>query len=477
MKSKICLIVSIPVLALVLVALWRIRQGTNCMTARPNVVIIIMDTARQDALSTYGYFRDTSPNLGALAAQSCTFQNAYATSTWTSPSHASLFTGLYPIAHGCTQENWVLNNHLVTMTEVLAAGGYQTVAIVENPFLAREAQFDQGFAQYHEVWKMPLATPGATTATTVALFNRALDERDKSKPFFLFANIIGPHSPYDSSGRFMDRFVSDPTIELNSNLWRSYYLGLRTFTPAELRHLRELYDAELLAVDDVVGRMVEALRQRELLDDTILVIASDHGENIGDHGHMDHVFSLYETTIKVPLMIRSPSFFAANSRHEAPVQLTDIAPTILGIVGLDSPDLGFQGHDLLNQYPDPDRVIFCEYYRPVQAIRAMRGVITKTNAENLRQYDRRMRAVIRNNIKLIWGSDDRHELYDLNHDPNELHNLFDQPEYAAIQEDLLTALMAATVEYVRASSHGEGEVGVVLHEKTRDALRSLGYLD
>ena len=477
MKSKICLIFAVAVLLLALVGYWAFRPGVRGIAERPNVVVIIMDTARQDALSTYGYSRETSPNLSVLATQSRTYLNAYATSTWTSPSHASLFTGLYPVAHGCTQENWVLSHHLVTLAELLSAGGYETVGIVENPILAKGAQFDQGFAQYHEMWKIGSGAPGATTSTTISLFNRTLDERDKSKPLFVFVNVIGPHSPYDSSGRFMDRFVTDPTIELNSNLWRLHYLGQKTFAPAELRHLRQLYDAELLAVDDAVGKMVDALRRRELLDDTILVVASDHGENIGDHGHMDHVFSLYQTTVKVPLLIRAPSWFTPNSRHEGPVQLTDIPPTILGIVGLDSPEVRFQGHNLLEGRANPDRVILCEYYKPVQATRAMRGVITRANGENLRRYDRRLRAVIRHNLKLIWGSDGLHELYDLNRDPNELHNLLDQPEYAAAQKDLLGALMAATAEYVRAPSNEGGDARGILDKKTRDALRSLGYLD
>jgi len=477
MKLKTHSIVSALLLLLVVVAGWSISQVVRDKVVPPNVVLIVMDTVRQDALSTYGCSAQTSPNLSALAAGSRTYLNAYATSSWTSPSHASLFTGLYPVAHHCTQERWELSDRLVTMAEMLRTGGYETVAIVENPVLTKESGFDQGFTRYHTVWKMEPESRGTKTDTTISLFNRTLDEQDKSRPFFVFVNLIGAHSPYNSSGRFMNRFVTDPTIRLNGNLWPLHYLGQRKFTSAELRHLRQLYNAELLAVDDALGRMVEALRQRELLDNTVLVVTSDHGENIGDHGHMDHVFSLYETTVKIPLIIRYPSLFAPNSRHEGPVQLTDLAPTLLGIVGVDSPDVPFQGHDLLGEQADPERLILCEYYKPLQAKRAMRRAPAKTVEEKLRPYDRRIRAVIRDSIKLIWGSDGRHELYNLNRDPNELHNLIDQPEYAATQESLMAAMMTAITEYVRAPSDDEGEVDEILDEKTREALRSLGYLD
>ena len=134
----------------------------------------------------------------------------------------------------------------------------------------------------------------------MAASRRALVRRATRRPRFIFVKLIEAHSPYDSSRQFRDRFVSDASLDITGNRWPEYYLGKKTFSAAELRHLNELYDAEVLYVDSLVGRMIAALQAPGLRDETVTSVTSDHGENIGDHGHVDHVASLYEATILTP---------------------------------------------------------------------------------------------------------------------------------------------------------------------------------
>lgn len=447
-------------------------EAIDSRSDRPNVVMIVMDTARQDHLSCYGYSRDTTPNLSTLKKNARTYYNAYSTTCWTAPSHASLFTGLFPVAHKTTQENWAMAGSLVTLAEALSEHGYQTYGIIENAMLASAGGYGQGFSKYHETWRYKKDPGGENIA--LYLFKRKLDKLEAGKPFFIFVNLIEPHNPYDSSRQFYGRFVSDPSISLEGNMWPQYSLGLRQFTEAELRHLNEMYDAELLFVDYVVGRMVDELEARGHWDNTVFIVTSDHGENIGDHGFMDHVFSLYESTTKVPLIIHYPELFPAGSEDYRTVQLTDIFPTVLTLAGIDKTKYPCQGHDLLANTIAEDRVVFCEYYYPKQAIE----VFPKKHKDHpaLGKYLRQLRSVIAGNMKFIWGSDGKHELYDLGKDPGERINLIGQEGHS----DLVQALAARLVDMVGTYHRESGDISITpqdaVDDTTREALRGLGYL-
>jgi arylsulfatase A-like enzyme len=449
-------------------------------TEPPNVVVIVMDTARGDRLSCYGYARETSPRLEEIARSATTYANAHSTSSWTAPGHASLFTGLFPAAHGATQEDWHLDEGLTTLAEALSAHGYRTVGIVENPMLSRDLGYAQGFAEYHEVW-LPRTRPGPRSLA-LDRFVETVGGEAPGRPFFIFVNLIEPHSPYDSSRQFRDRFVTDESITLDANEWRDYYVGRRTFTGAELTHLNELYDAELLFTDYVVGKMADALDDAGLLDRTVFIVTSDHGENIGDHGHMDHVFSLYETTTRIPLLVRYPARFAPGSTAESPVQLTDVFPTVLDLAGIDPAAYPSQGRTLLGELPR-DREVFCEYYYPRQAINGYRS-LTDRRSPRLEPYRRRIKSLTSGGMKLIRGSDGRDELYDLRRDPGELTNIVDSPEQAATVRALEARISELVKRWSAGRAAGEHEAGETqgtpdakLDEATREALRSLGYLE
>jgi len=154
------------------------KSYLSLSNGKPNIVIIVLDTARQDRFSCYDYFRETTPNLNELITTARMYEKAYSVSSWTAPAHASMFTGYYPMFHGCTQEHWKLNEGLTTLAEVLSNNGYSTVAIIENPIVSRTNRFDQGFSNFFETWKMKLPVQKRGEDISLVLFKNQLAQRD-----------------------------------------------------------------------------------------------------------------------------------------------------------------------------------------------------------------------------------------------------------------------------------------------------------
>jgi len=426
-----------------------------------------MDTARQDHMSCYGYWRPNTPNLEELAGESTLYRSAWSVGSWTAPGHASLFTGLYPAAHGCTQENWTLSEGVDTLAETLRQAGYQTVGITENATIPAAGGFSQGFDQYHETWRLE----GILDNPAVHLFEQSLDSIDHASPFLMFVNFIEPHAPYTSSGEFMGAYVDDPGAGPDGNDTQDYYLGQLPWGDTEFRHMRALYDAEILYTDHQIGRIIERLKRDNLWNDTVFIVTSDHGENIGEHGHMEHYFSLHEPAVRIPLLIRYPPAFAPGSEDDDPAQLTDIYPTLCNLLNLDTGNS--QGVDLLERGARTDRPVLMEFYWPSQAL-ACYG--EDWDNPVLNRWKRHLRAVVYGSDKLIWASDGDHELYDLAADPGEERNLAKLPEGVARTESL-TALLDSLIErYYWPSPEDHKAGGPELDEETREALRSLGYL-
>jgi len=441
----------------------------------PNVVIIVMDTARQDRLDCYGYNRNTSPVLTELVKNSSTYTRAYTPGGWTPPAHASLFTGLFSIAHQTTQEAWKMGDSLTTLAEVFKTEGYETIGIIENPMLNKRNNFDQGFSRYYECWRF--AEKGENRAFT--LLKKSLNKRKARKPFFMFINLIEPHSPYDSSKQFKNQFISNQSVTLEKNMWPEFFLGKKTFTDDEIRHLNELYDAELLYVDYVIGKMMRELQSRNLWQDTVFIVTSDHGENIGDHEMMDHVFSLHESIIKIPLIIHYPKLFPSGTSHEYPVQLTDIFPTLLEIIGADAKRYPSQGRSLLGREAGDNGIVFSEYYFPKQALQGMdrKGLSKyKGKVSPVDQYKRIIRTVIKDNMKLIWGSDGKHELYNLRLDPGERVNLAANKDYVQTFQELIGMVNTLTKEYDLKIQKAAPAQNEELDKETLEKIKSLGYV-
>ena len=434
----------------------------------PDVVLIVIDTARADRLSTYGYGRETSPNLDALAQEGRTFERARSTSTWTAPAHASMFTGLYPGAHQTTQESWTLPDGIPTLAEELAARGYATAGVTSNPMLTAERGFARGFEHYDEPWR------GATFDPDIrALAHLQQLVADLPSPYFLFVNLIGPHAPYTSCGPECNRWARGGPEAPDTTRWPDYYRRIRRFSAAEFNHLGDLYDGELRRADAILGRILEELRERGRIDDTLIIVTSDHGENIGDHGHVDHLFSLYDTTVRIPLVIRLPELFPAGTRSSAPVQLPDLFPTILAVAGADADELSNQGTGLGDEVAIADRPQIFEYYQPLHALSVVYARSTPEQQRMLDPFDRKLEAIATDRYKLIRGSDGSRELFDLIEDPAERSNLAHDQAALPVREDLEAQLDTWLARYSKDAPANRAPI----EDETRPALEATGYIE
>ena len=313
----------------------------------PNVLLIILDTVRSANLSLYGYGMPTTPNLERLAGRGVVFENALSTSPWTLPSHASVFTGRYP--HELTAD-WLspLDKSDPTLAEHFTASGYSTAGFVGNLIYATwETGLNRGFSRYID-FPVSVATAVSTSwlarwlAQRVrralghgeALVSRSagdingdflawLDHQEESRPFFAFLNYMEAHGPYVPPDSLNGRFGPVRTGRALADL------SVRRHWSAEaMAAERAAYDAEIAYADQEVGAVVAALEQRGLLENTLLIVASDHGEQFGEHGLTDHANSLYSQLLRVPLLLVMRGRVPEGARVSEPVSLRDLAATI-----------------------------------------------------------------------------------------------------------------------------------------------------
>ncbi len=301
-----------------------------------NVVIVTLDTTRADRLSVYGFMDASMPALDRLAREGVVFDQATSVAPLTLPAHASLFTGLLPPAHGVRDNgDPALAATHTTLAEALSAQGFRTGAFVAASVLEADRGLAQGFGTYRSDASEDRRTPErrqrrADEVITDAM--RWLDELGGSR-FFLWAHLYDPHRPYDPPEPFRSRFV-DP------------YIG------------------EIAFADSQIGRLLDDLDRRQLLDQTIVIVAGDHGESLGEHGERDHGIFVYESVLRVPMMIRAPG--AKARRVGAVVRLTDVMPTVLDLLGFPAPDMdGVSLVDLVSGQKDTlDLEAYSESFYP-----------------------------------------------------------------------------------------------------------------
>jgi arylsulfatase A-like enzyme len=334
------------------------RELAPAATGAPNVLVLVMDTVRADHLSLGGYGRATSPHLEQLARQGTLFDGAISTSSWTLPAHVSMLTGRPPHEHGA--ERGAYDGRYRTLAEAMRSAGYRTGAFSANYFFfSRQTGFGPGFLHFEDVfgsladcaartlygrkidqfvlWKLGYENiPGRKSAADV---NRALLnwlDRDRSHPFFGFVNYFDAHDPYLPPQPYRSRFSKEknPGGVLNSFVLRH---DLRS--PGQLQGEIDAYDGALLYLDEQIGNLVAGLDRRGLLQNTLLVIVSDHGESFGEHGLLLHRNALYRETIRVPLLFAWPGHVPAGVRNSQPVSISSIPGTIFDLLGLPDPAL------------------------------------------------------------------------------------------------------------------------------------------
>ncbi|MGD8817209.1 MAG: sulfatase-like hydrolase/transferase, partial [Acidobacteriota bacterium] len=339
---------------------------------KTNVVLISIDTLRPDRMSLYGHDRPTTPNIDRWAGQSgVTFERVVAASPWTLPSHVSMFTGLDATTHN-VNFNTPIPEELELLSERLHADGYFTAAITGGGFVAPEFGFWQGFDVYaywqrsvERYWRDQTAS-GTELPSGLRRASQLLDEID-GRPFFLFFHTYEVHSPFhaqlphfeqfygrlpDAPGAFVTTRPRAQTAQNGYKLFRSLALndpenGIHTMGQEEIPLARAMYDSGVAFTDARIGELLAELETRDLLDDTIIVLTSDHGEMLGEMGLAGHAY-LHEENVRIPLVISWPAGFEGGTRVDDLVRTVDIAPTILDLLGIEARE-GLDGHSLVPQ--------------------------------------------------------------------------------------------------------------------------------
>jgi arylsulfatase A-like enzyme len=465
--------------------------GIACHSPRPvtaenpvNVLVIMLDTVRVDRLSTYGYERPVSPHLDALAGEGVRFDRFFSSSSWTLPAHASLFTGLYPARHGATQENLELGREHVTLAERFAQAGYSTFAASSNSVVSEASGLARGYSEFVEAFRPAVYERfGGERHLNRAAFAEFLDERPRDHPFFAFLNFVEPHLPYNPPGPVRSRFLregyAESDVERAVKLrMKDHYLLPAGLPPETLHILSDLYDAEIALLDGHLGSLIDDLRARQLLEGTLIVVLSDHGENLGDHGHLAHVFSIHNTLLHVPLVVRFPDGDLAGTVRADVAEIRDLYPTLLRYCGIPFEDRGY-GRDLFA--PDTGAsgaVAVSEYYYPEQVLSIFSKDELTSRAGRFDRFRRRLRSAQDDRYKLVWDSTGKRSLFSVASGADEERDLAAEPGYTAIVVRLDGLLLDALgpPEDLTRDETLRGFDDRIEDEELIEQLRALGYV-
>lgn len=420
---------------------------------RPDIVLITLDAARPDHFSGYGYSRPTTPMIDRFAQRAFVFDHAFALAPYTLCSVPTMITGLSFLNHGVIAHEDTLGADASTLAEQLAAAGYRTACFSATPNNSRAKGFEQGYDEFFELWREAGRNTSRRPHYVTHRIVEWLHSIDDDRPLHLQVHYIPPHAPYEPDPRF-DKFT-DPGYDGPCNGKFKTLSGLETgrLDPGDgcLEHVIGLYDGNLLAADDAVGKLLAALRARDRWRDTVVLITADHGEAFLEHGRMHHNSTVYDEMLAVPFILRLPPWIDAGAVDTGRlVTLADIVPTLLGTAGI-RPEGAVDGVDLLiprrGEADSRFLVAGNTDKPPLLGLRTLRWKAILTPAGP------------------AW-------LYDLEHDPAETHNLvFDDPATFAGLSLLLTERATAPGSLTPAAATAE------ITDADRDMLRALGYLD
>lgn len=464
---------------------------------RPNICFILIDSVRADHFPCYGYSRIDTPNIDRMAKEGVVYENAIVAAPWTLQSVSSIFTGLYPSQHGVSWGHQILDEEHSTLAEMLRDGGYHTVGWSANPWIDPRTNLSRGFNEFVQTGRIfNTSKPGkwqrAVEKAYMLMRSRIVSSKggeqlvrlaqkhfkrlgSSSTPFFNFMFYLEPHSPYQPKKNIARKLLPADVSHrdaLNIN-WRpnDYYVGKSKLTERDFQVLTDLYDAEIIGTDERIGKNIEALEEAGILDDTIVIIAGDHGENFGHHGLVGHGYGLHDDLVRVPLIIRYPKRFAPGTRIPAQVQVQDLVPTLLELGGVDRtqyPKLNQNGSLLPEKISSQARKwTFAEHIRPSRE--TFYELAKKYPDFDPTRYVQDRRAIRGDGWKYVAVTDGSKELYDLNQDAAENNNLAEaQPDKAKELHAHLDANLPISAD---------GAAVMEMDDLTREHMRALGYVD
>lgn len=481
-----------------------------------------MDTARFS--NVFEKSPSVMPGLQEFSNEGTVFARAMATAPWTVPSHGSMFTGQYPSDHGAHAGTKQFDPEGPVLPELFQQAGYQTAAFSNNTWLSPEFGFDKGFESFHVRWELfeggadlsavakadsrrdqiqhavdSLLSRSAPKTLSNLLYaaylsytssqydsgakrtnRRLLDwlQLKDERPFFAFVNYVEPHLPYEPPEEFRYEFLPDGMDRerldsVNQDPW-AYLAGEVEMTERDFEALEALYDAELRYLDKQLSELFGFLAEKNELDETVVVLVGDHGENLGEHGLMDHQYCLYDTLLHVPLLVRHPDTFTSGAKVDDLVELRDLFPTLLDVAGVAWPDVdaSVSRRSLVNIAAGGRgrEHTFSEYLAPQPPMDALERKLDGTLSESVRAYDRALRAVRTERWKYIEGSNGETMLYELQATPGEMAEV--SSDYPEVVSELRESLDLSG----RSLGGGAASESIEMSRMAKRRLEELGYL-
>ena len=463
------------------------------------VVLVSVDTLRPDHLGVYGHERFTSPVLDAFAAEGVAFDDVSATAAWTLPSHASMLTGLFPVGHGVMGAGTALSDEVGTLAGWFAEAGWDTAAAVNVIWLKKDRYgLTRDFEKYLSIDDPDYRRRAPSTWITDQAMAWLEDQGDR--PLFVFVHYYDVHADYASLPEYERLLVGEYSGVADGTAWQierasfvdeHVALCLEAFDPsicqfgssekprridaemervefeeADVAHLEQLYDAGIRQLDTELGRLLAFMGENGRLEDSIVVVTSDHGEEFMEHGRLAHFLTTYQESLRVPLLMRGAGI-PPGRRVKTPVSLVDLAPTLLGLAGIEPPS-GLDGKDFSSLWKGGSPDFFTERYLYGEASGGLQ------HEEHMPGVYPTFRSIRQGRFKLVestQGTETEYELYDVQDDPGETNDL------ARLEEDRAAALArelgkrpARPGESIKAGKEVELDAAEI------DRLRALGYV-
>ena len=422
------------------------------LTPPPSIVVFLTDTLRADRLSTYGYAKSTSPNLDAFAREAIRFDDAWAQSSWTRPTVASIFTGVHPATHRAVGFDRPLGDRFTTLAEVFKTAGYRTGAIVSNHVVHHRFGFAQGFDEWND------GVPKLYGIAASEVVERGLRFLDKApRPFLLYLHTMEPHATYEPSDEAYRLFAP-----AGQERRPSRPLLMRAKIGKDIAaYLDALYQGEVWDNDRAFGVLIDGLRQRGLLDSTLVLFTSDHGEEFLDHGGKGHGHSLYSELIRVPFLVRLPGGRRGGTRETAAMAQVDVLPTLSSLAGIAAP--ASEGRDLSGLWLGGGR-------SPAGAELMSETRFGKSEKQALRVGE--LKLIVNHDPRRYGSGGGPPELYDVGRDPGETENL-------AARRRVATEWLKRRLAMLLTSRRGQGTDAerVEITDEDREALKALGYVN
>ncbi|MFQ5636725.1 MAG: sulfatase [bacterium] len=466
--------------------------SSNTLPSAKNIIWIVMDTARRDQISIYGGDRVLTPNIDALSEDALVFSQAVSSAPWTIPSHASMFTGMFPSKHAAHRgvPGGKFTNPLakenVTIAEMLSERGFQTACVAANVAgLSRQFGLAQGFDYYFDgrpiayslFWGKLLSAMPEKFRANVLRTNEIclsseingiafdwLEQRTPKEPFFLFINYMEPHDgveyipePYHS----LFGFDQAEYERVFSGFQQSKVVHFeQEVTPEQFEMVNRLLARRIYFMDHHIGNLIQKLQEGGLYDNAFIIITSDHGELNGEHNSFGHNTDLYNELVWVPLIVKYPGSAQTGVIHKT-VQNIDIMPELLSQLGIEIPD-EVQGQP----FEQVSHEIIAELFEQKKAQALLYP----------ERYYRDLRAIFANigsdSLKYIWASNGKLELYDMRTDRKELNNLAEKkPEFVTRLDERMTQWESS---FSPVTSDNKGKMKYT--KEIQDRLRSLGYI-